>query len=248
MGAENGAYNSLVHSYVRSPALDCSGAVGTTLRFNRWLTVEQGSGNDFAKVLVNGEVVWESDLNEHTLDTSWTAQEIDIAAQADGQASVQIEFEIQTGWIRSLGGWNIDDFEVYTLGPSGGGCPAPIAYGTGKTNTNGWTPQIDSTGTPSFTSADLAIEMSQGMPNQPVILISSDASASTPFMGGTLWVSPPITRHGVQFLDGSGYVSYSYAVEAGMVGTTEYFQLWYRDPPDPQGVGLSNALEITFCD
>jgi len=248
MGAENGAYNSLVHSYVRSPSLDCSGAVGTTLRFKRWLTVEKGSGNDFAKILVNGEVVWESSFEEHTQDTSWTQQEVDIAAQADGQSSVQVEFEIQTGWIRSLGGWNIDDFELYTLGPSGGQCPTPIAYGTAKVNTNGWTPIISSTGTPSVTSGDFAINMDMGMPSQPVILISSASASSNPFMGGTLWIAPPVTRHGVQFLDALGSVSYPFAVDGAMVGTTQYFQLWYRDPPDAFGVGLSGGLEVTYCD
>jgi len=248
MGAENGAYNSLVHSYVRSPAIDCSASVGTTLRFNRWLTVEQGANNDFAKILVNGEVVWENDFNQHTLDTSWVAQEIDIAAQADGQASVQVEFEIQTGWIRSLGGWNLDDFELYTLGPSQGQCPTPIAYGVAKVNTNGWTPIISSTGTPSVTSGDFAINMDMGMPSQPVILISSASTSSNPFMGGTLWIAPPVTRHGVQFLDSLGSVSYPYGVDGAMVGTTQYFQLWYRDPADAFGVGLSGGLEVTYCD
>jgi hypothetical protein len=194
VGAENGAYNSLVHSFLRSPAIDCSSSVGTTLRFERWLTVEKGSNNDHARILVNDVVVWESPQGEHTQDNSWTSQEIDIAAQADGQASVHVEFEIETGWIRSLGGWNVDDFELYTIGPSGGGCPTPIAYGTGKTNSSGLTPVISHSGTPSFSSADLSIEMDLGIPNQPVILISSASSASTPFMGGTLWschVIPP---------------------------------------------------------
>ena len=115
-------------------------------------------------------------------------------------------------------------------------------------NTNGWTPIISSTGTPSVTSGDFAINMDMGMPSQPVILISSASTSSNPFMGGTLWIAPPVTRHGVQFLDALGSVSYPFAVDGPMVGTTQYFQFWYRDPPDAFGVGLSDGLEVTYCD
>jgi hypothetical protein len=33
-----------------------------------------------------------------------------------------------------------------------------------------------------------------------------------------------------------------------MVGTTLYYQYWFRDPADSFGVGLSEGLEVTFCD
>jgi hypothetical protein len=34
-----------------------------------------------------------------------------------------------------------------------------------------------------------------------------------------------------------------------MVGTTQVFQFWFRDPehPDGTGWGLSDALEVQFC-
>ena len=142
----------------------------------------------------------------------------------------------------------MDDFELYGLGPSQGQCPTPVSYGTAKVNTNGWTPIIGSAGSPSASSGDFAINMDLGIPSQPVILISSASTSSNPFMGGTLWISPPVTRHGVQFLDTLGSVSYPYPVDGSMVGTTQYFQFWYRDPLDAFGVGLSAGLEVSYCE
>ncbi|MDP6519879.1 MAG: hypothetical protein QF411_08260 [Planctomycetota bacterium] len=248
MGADDGAYSSLVHNYLRSPAIDCSSAFGTTLRFKRWLTVEKADNNDFARILVNDVVVWENASGNHTQDTSWMDQEIDIAAEADGQAALRVEFELRSGWVRNLGGWNIDDFELYALGSTTGQCPTPAAYGTAKTNSQGWLPAIGHSGTPSVASADFAVTVVLSVPNQPTILISGAATASIPFMGGTLWVAAPHVRHGVQFLDSFGSVSYPITVDAPLVGTTRYFQFWNRDPADSFGVGLSDGLEVTFCD
>jgi hypothetical protein len=248
LGAENGDYSSLIHNYLRSPAIDCSEAFGTTLRFNRWLTVENADNNDFARVLVNDVVVWENPSGDHTRDTSWTALEIDIGAEADGQAALRVEFELRTGWVRNLGGWNLDDFEIYALDSTTGQCPDPTAYGTGKTNSLGWIPSIGHTGTPSVASADFAVNVTLAIPYQPTILISGDATAAIPFMGGTLWVAAPHVRHGVQFLDSFGSVSYPLPVDGALVGTTRYFQFWNRDPADSLGVGLSDGLEVTFCD
>ncbi|NRA10249.1 MAG: hypothetical protein HRU02_18995, partial [Myxococcales bacterium] len=127
-------------------------------------------------------------------------------------------------------------------------CPTPTAYGTGKTNSNGWVPFASHSGTPSVSSADFALNVDLAMPSQPVILISSSSTSSNPFMGGTLWIAPPVTRHGVQILDSMGSVSYPFAVDGSMVGSTQYFQFWFRDPPDAHGVGLSDGLEVTYCD
>ena len=30
-------------------------------------------------------------------------------------------------------------------------------------------------------------------------------------------------------------------------GTTRYYQLWFLDSGDPFGVGVSNAVSVTFC-
>ncbi len=248
LGADDGAHGSLVHNYLRSPAIDCSSAFGTTLRFKRWLTVEDADNNDLASILVNDVVVWENSSGDHTRDTSWTDQELDIAAEADGQAALRIEFVLRSGWVRNLGGWNIDDFELYALGSTTGQCPTPTAYGTAKTNSLGWIPAIGHAGTPSVASADFAVTVTLAIPNQPTILISGDSASSVPFMGGTLWVAAPHVRHGVRFLDSFGSASYPLAVDGSLVGSTRYFQFWSRDPADSFGVGLSDGLEVTFCD
>ncbi|HIL50689.1 MAG TPA: hypothetical protein EYG30_00360, partial [Planctomycetes bacterium] len=116
----NGAYQNDVHNWLRSPVIDCSSAVGTTLRFKRWLTIETGQF-DQARVTVNGVEIWANGSGGDTLDSSWSAQEFDISAIADGNSSVQIEFSLQTDFSVIFGGWTIDDFEVMFLG--GGGFP-----------------------------------------------------------------------------------------------------------------------------
>src|SRR5204863_7678236 len=41
IGGSDGAYSPNVHPYLRSPVINRSGSVGTTLRFQRWLTCDQ---------------------------------------------------------------------------------------------------------------------------------------------------------------------------------------------------------------
>ncbi len=116
----NGEYAANVHNYLRSPVIDCSGRVGVHLKFARWLCVEQGI-YDHAKIEVNGNVVWQNPANGDLLDNAWSLQDLDISAWANNNASVQITFRLQSDAGLQYGGWNIDDFELYTLDPVPGG-------------------------------------------------------------------------------------------------------------------------------
>ena len=37
------------------------------------------------------------------------------------------------------------------------------------------------------------------------------------------------------------------SVDASMIGTRRSYQLWFQDPGDPFGVGLSDAVTFFFC-
>ena len=116
----NGEYAANVHNYLRSPVMDCSGKTGVHLRFQRWLTVEEGIYDD-AKIEVNGAVVWQNPANGNLVDASWTEMDLDISAWADNNPAVQVTFRLQSDGGLQFGGWNLDEFELYVLGSSGNG-------------------------------------------------------------------------------------------------------------------------------
>ncbi|MDP6408646.1 MAG: hypothetical protein QGI46_04655 [Planctomycetota bacterium] len=241
----NGAYQNNVHSYLRSPVMDCSAAAQTHLRFKRWLHVQNGNA-DQALVKVNGVTVYANPASSNLGDASWVEVDIDIADIADGNPAVQVEYSLQTNGFITFGGWNIDDFEV-SYAPT---CPQPSNYGQAKQASHGGFPTIGWAGSPTLSDNDFAVTLLAGVPNQPTVLFSGTAPDNTPMFGGTRLVSPPLTREAIYWLDGLGDGEAPISVTPAMVGTTRYYQQWLRDPQAPDGipVGLSDALEVEFCD
>ncbi len=114
----NGAYASNVFNWLASPPLDFTGETGVRLHFQRWLTVEDGQ-YDHARILVDGNLAWQNPVGSHVLDSAWTPVELDISPWADGRAGVQIRFELESDGGLELGGWNLDDVELLSIGPAG---------------------------------------------------------------------------------------------------------------------------------
>ncbi|MCX8228483.1 MAG: M28 family peptidase [Planctomycetota bacterium] len=115
----NGEYASNVHNRLKSPDIDCTGHTGVHLRFRRWLTVEEGQ-YDQATIRVNGNLVWQNPTSGHTVDTSWVPVNLDISTDADNNAAVKVRFDLESDGGVEFGGWNLDDFELVTLGTSDG--------------------------------------------------------------------------------------------------------------------------------
>jgi len=86
-----------------------------------------------------------------------------------------------------------------------------------------------------------------GVPGAACVLFHGPAAQSVPFLGGTLYVAGPWTRLAPATLDFVGGVAYSIPITAAEVGTRRFFQLWFSDPGDAFGVGLSNGLQLYFC-
>jgi hypothetical protein len=88
------------------------------------------------------------------------------------------------------------------------------------------------------------------VPNKVGIAFHGVGQASIPIVGGTLLVQPPIERLPAVLLDGTGAATIPVPMQAAWAGTTRNFQFWFRDPahPDGTGVGLSNGVEVVFCD
>ena len=69
-------------------------------------------------------------------------------------------------------------------------------------------------------------------------------------MNATRYVATPLTRLATHVLDASGAGSWPISVQPSMVGTTLFYQGYFRDPQalDGTGAGVSNALRVVFFD
>ncbi len=116
----NGEYQPNVENWLLSPSINCSGLSDVHLRFQRWLTVEDGI-YDQATIEIGNQTVWtnpaSSGGSNNLLDSSWTLQDIDISALADGNPNLRIRFRLQSDGGVQFGGWNLDDISVASLLP-----------------------------------------------------------------------------------------------------------------------------------
>lgn len=120
----------------------------------------------------------------------------------------------------------------------------PIPYGLGKINSFGGEARLYWSGFPSVADNDFELVFDGGIPNQPAVCFFAATPWDVPFLGGRLYVHPPIHR-GPKFpLDFVGYGTGRMALPVGWIGTTLYFQAWSKDPLDPQGVALTNGLQV----
>jgi hypothetical protein len=117
----NGDYtNNMPERHMTTMAIDCSELSRTSLRFQRYLNVEQPAydhasvsvstnGSSWTQVYANGAEV---------TDSSWNQVSFDISTIADGQGTVFVRWTMGTtdgSWLFS--GWNIDDVEIWGVSP-----------------------------------------------------------------------------------------------------------------------------------
>lgn len=139
--------------------------------------------------------------------------------------------------------------------------PGPVVgYCTAKVNSQGCTPAIGFSGTPSVSSATPCLVSASQVLSQKsgVFLYGYDASIA-PFQGGWLCVKAPLKRTPVQNSGGNPPTDCSGAfvfdlnayIQSGAdpmlgVGVEIFGQYWYRDPLSSGAAGLSDALSITL--
>jgi hypothetical protein len=128
-------------------------------------------------------------------------------------------------------------------------CSPPAAYCTAKTSSIGTLPSIGWAGNATLAANNFKVSVSAAVPAKNGLFFWGSAPNSAPFSGGTLCVAPPTQRGPVLALDATGAGQMAVAIDPSMVGTTRYFQFWFRDPqhPDGTGIGLSNGLRVVFC-
>ncbi|MCP4642350.1 MAG: hypothetical protein GY851_18030 [bacterium] len=103
--------------FLTTGAIDCSGLSHVSVRFWRWLGVENRTYDD-ARVWVRNEhsaliQVWHNP-DEVIDDGEWVECEYDISEWADGQSTVYIRWAMgPTDDSTTYAGWNIDDISIY---------------------------------------------------------------------------------------------------------------------------------------
>jgi hypothetical protein len=121
----------------------------------------------------------------------------------------------------------------------------PIAYGTGKTTSQGNQGTLGGSGFPSVADGTFALDVTAlGLAFRTGVLLSGSGKAALPFKGSVLHIALPIRRVAPFQLDFIGYVSVPYALQSAQIGSKLYFQAWFKDPGDALGFGLTNGLEV----
>jgi len=147
---------------------------------------------------------------------------------------------------------NCGSLRCYRLFPC-----APSTYCTAKINSQGCTPAMSFSGSPSATSpAPFLVKCANVLNNKPGLLLYSHKPSATAFQGGLLCVSAPIKRVASQNSDGSptgvdctGNFSFDFTprihggADPTLVAGAEIFcQYWSRDPQSIGGSSLSNGV------
>lgn len=124
----------------------------------------------------------------------------------------------------------------------------PRAYGTSKITSSGTTPAIQLSGIPSIQHGTFELVLASGPTFGQGIVLSARARNNMPFFGGTLWIGGHIERELV-FTHQFGFAQLQVPFPDGAIpGESRFYQVWFADPGDPQGVGLSHGLWITFAE
>lgn len=123
-----GAYpDNLAANYLTMSPLNCTGLYGVTLKFARWLGVENAAF-DKATIQVSTDAVnWTTIFTNPTSDlfeTSWSQQSYNIGEIADNQPFVLIRWGMGPTDTNTNGaGWNIDDVSIWAIGTPSGNMP-----------------------------------------------------------------------------------------------------------------------------
>lgn len=126
-GGNKGTYanNLPAPLYATTPAISTVGYSGITLRFKRWLGIENSDYDKAGIEYSTNGTTWTSlwtNPNSIIAEYAWSSQSYSLPANADNQATLYIRWYLgPTDGSVTYGGWNIDDVNIL------GGNMAPTA-------------------------------------------------------------------------------------------------------------------------
>jgi hypothetical protein len=122
----------------------------------------------------------------------------------------------------------------------------PFSYGTPKINSLGGWASLVSSHFPSLAENNFQIWVGGAISYSYGVFFWSSQPGTLPLAGGELLMLPPWQRGPLVTFDIFGSSELQVPIQAAMVGTTRYYQVWYYDANDPFGIGLSGGLEVLF--
>ncbi len=112
--------NDMSETHLTTAAIDCSDLSAVSLKFQRWLNVEQPDyDHAYVRVSTDGTnftTIWEN--SSEITDNGWSLQEYDISDIADGAATLYVRWTMgvtDESWLYA--GWNIDDVQIWAIAP-----------------------------------------------------------------------------------------------------------------------------------
>ncbi len=117
LGPNSGDYEASIGNRAYqaiSPTINCTGESSIHLTFKQWLNVESPTYDHVYIDVWNGSSWVQKYTNTNVVsNSSWQSIDIDVSAEADGNASFKIRYSVGAtdgSWFYS--GWNIDDLSV----------------------------------------------------------------------------------------------------------------------------------------
>ena len=136
---------------------------------------------------------------------------------------------------------------AYPFDPARDPCEPPRAYGSAKPNSSGGVARLGWESWPSLAAGSFDVVVEGAFVTTTGVLFRGSGEASIPFQGGTLNVAGPWVRERPVALDFFAGGRVTLPIDASLVGQTRFYQVWYPDPGDPFGAGLSDGLRVMFC-
>jgi len=130
---------------------------------------------------------------------------------------------------------------------SAGDCRDPLPLGVARPFASGTYPELVSSGTPTVSANDFALEIRHGKAHAFAVVLSSRATATTPYAGGTMYLEAPWDRVCTLYLDATGSATIPIPVTAAMAGTQRDYQTVFRGEQGSSGLGMTNGLHVDFC-
>ncbi len=186
----------------------------------------------------------------HVQGVTYALHNVDVTG---GTISINVE-ATPTGTFGTINGFQVvpnggnNTGTAYCFGDTGV-CPGAVVGAAGQgcpnSNPNGFGALLAATGSAELSNDTYGFEITDGGFNKPGIIISGAAAIgfpngnpTVPDSAGLFCVNPQL-RGFVFFTDGTGaatqasFQGMSYGATAQGVGSTTYYQYWYRDPGNP---------------
>ncbi len=221
-----------------SVAINTTGRTGMRLRFHRWAT---NSNNGQCNARINGTAVVSATVPN---DQAWKTFDVDVSALADNRASVVITFDNTVTTTDNVGGFTIDNVELYALNSP---CPAIVAYSPGLAGTSGIPVVAGSGGEPRIGNAAFGLALSSARNNAPIAWVIGGNTANIPIFGGTIAVQPDLVVAAATDAAGGAGLPLGVPNVAGLAGSQVFAQVGVADVVAVQGIALSAAMRITIC-